>query len=233
MKNYLSFGGGVNSTAMYLLLMDEGIEFEAVYVDHGCDWPETREYVYEFAKQNPLTILRPWVGTREGKHFADLFEYCWFKKMLPSRVTRWCTDKFKRRVLGAYHKKPCWVFIGYAADEAHRATISTHQGQEFRWPLIEHGIDRDGCKQLIKDYGFIVPPKSGCWICPFQRVSEWKILRRQHPDLFCKAKALEERHNTRNKKPYYLRDIPLEKVVGESQQVLFKDMEYPPCECGL
>lgn len=32
MKNYLSFGGGVNSVAMMLLLLDEGVEFEAVYV---------------------------------------------------------------------------------------------------------------------------------------------------------------------------------------------------------
>jgi tRNA U34 2-thiouridine synthase MnmA/TrmU len=33
MRNYLSFGGGVNSVAMMLLLLDEGIEFEAVYVN--------------------------------------------------------------------------------------------------------------------------------------------------------------------------------------------------------
>ena len=37
MRNYLSFGGGVNSTAMLLLLLDEGWEFEAVYVDHGAE----------------------------------------------------------------------------------------------------------------------------------------------------------------------------------------------------
>jgi hypothetical protein len=44
MKNYLSFGGGVNSVAMYLHLMDEGWSFypgveskyscEAIFVDH-------------------------------------------------------------------------------------------------------------------------------------------------------------------------------------------------------
>lgn len=35
MKNYLSFGGGVNSVALYLLMEDMGIEFEAVFVNHG------------------------------------------------------------------------------------------------------------------------------------------------------------------------------------------------------
>lgn len=37
MKNYLSFGGGVNSTALYLLMQEMEIDFEAVYIDHGAD----------------------------------------------------------------------------------------------------------------------------------------------------------------------------------------------------
>ena len=66
MKNYLSFGGGVNSVAMYLYLMDQGMEpgdpdkgFEAVFVDHGTDWPETYEYVDMFKEKYPLTVLKP------------------------------------------------------------------------------------------------------------------------------------------------------------------------------
>jgi hypothetical protein len=56
MVKYLSYGAGVNSEALRLLLIDQGIEFEGVYMDHGCDWPETRE----FAKTIPgLTIVKP------------------------------------------------------------------------------------------------------------------------------------------------------------------------------
>ena len=40
MKTYLSYGGGVNSTAMLLMLHKEGWEFESIYVDHGCDITE-------------------------------------------------------------------------------------------------------------------------------------------------------------------------------------------------
>jgi 3'-phosphoadenosine 5'-phosphosulfate sulfotransferase (PAPS reductase)/FAD synthetase len=36
--------------------MDEGIDFEAVFVDHGGDWPETYEYVEMFSKKYPLTL---------------------------------------------------------------------------------------------------------------------------------------------------------------------------------
>ena len=44
-KYYLSYGGGVNSTALLLLVEDWGWDVDIVYVDHACDWPETREYV--------------------------------------------------------------------------------------------------------------------------------------------------------------------------------------------
>jgi len=54
MKNYLSFGGGVNSVALYLYLLDQKVEFEAVFVDHGTDWPETYDYVEMFKKKYPL-----------------------------------------------------------------------------------------------------------------------------------------------------------------------------------
>lgn len=40
-KRYLSYGGGVNSTALLLLMHDEGLDFEAVFVDHGTDYPQT------------------------------------------------------------------------------------------------------------------------------------------------------------------------------------------------
>ncbi|RLC23031.1 MAG: hypothetical protein DRH93_08360 [Deltaproteobacteria bacterium] len=50
MKNYLSFGGGVNSVAMMLLLLDQKAEFEAIFVDHETDWPETYEYFDMFQK---------------------------------------------------------------------------------------------------------------------------------------------------------------------------------------
>jgi 3'-phosphoadenosine 5'-phosphosulfate sulfotransferase (PAPS reductase)/FAD synthetase len=44
-RRYLSFGGGVNSTALLLLMADEGMEFETVFVNHGGDYPETYAYV--------------------------------------------------------------------------------------------------------------------------------------------------------------------------------------------
>ncbi|MBV5330383.1 MAG: hypothetical protein JZU65_22585, partial [Chlorobium sp.] len=71
--------------------------------------------------------------------------------------------------------------------------MNSTKGVESRWLLIEHGIDREGCVKLISDAGLIVPPKSGCWFCPFQRKGQWTRLRREHPELYCKAQKLEAR----------------------------------------
>jgi len=181
MKNYLSMGFGVNSVAMHLHLLDKGVDFESVFVHHGTDWPETYNYAAGFQwwlksrGLRPVTILRPAQrGSRpSGTYdvvYDNLYDHSWGLKMFPSRVSRWCTDKFKTSVLSRYHKKPCFVFIGYDWDERHRAKITSKSGMEFRWPLIEADIGRDGCKQIISDHGLPIPMKSGCYICPFQRV---------------------------------------------------------------
>lgn len=236
MKNYLSFGGGVNSTAMYLLMLAEKVKFEAIYVDHGADWPETREYVARFAKQFPLTVLIPNVQGHD-----NLYDHCKHYRMIPSRRRRWCTDKFKVRVINTYIERPCFQLVGIDAGEAHRARISTKKDVENRYPLVEHELDRAGCIDLIEQHGLEVPMKSGCWFCPFQRKGQWLALRKKHPDLFCKAQKLEkaqfEARAEKGKGPIFLfrKDKPLATLINDKQKALpgMEEIEYPPCQCGL
>lgn len=239
MKNYLSFGGGVNSIALYLLMEKMGVEFEAIFVDHGSDWPETYEYLdYFIATGRKITILKPDV---EG--CDTLLKYCDKYKMLPNRMQRWCTDKFKVRVVYKYVETPCFMNLGIDAGETKRATMNSNKGVENRYPLIEACIDRDGCKQLIAAAGLKVPMKSGCFFCPFQRVAQWRSLRRKHPDLFCVSQRLEKEGNDKRKSnglaPWYVHgpNRPLNKIIGgrENQLALpgLEEMEYPPCQCGL
>ena len=243
MRQYLSFGGGVNSVAMLLMLHEQKQDFEAVFVNHGTDWPETYEYLemlQGWLKKRGLpqiTELRPKVKTIEGKVFDNLYDYCFFKRVFPFRQNRACTDRFKVVALEKYQIPPAWVYIGYAFDEAHRASIQSKKGLEYRWPLIEHEITRDGCIEIIKKHGLPVPMKSGCFICPFQSKAQWKELRSKHPDLFCKARQLEnnyiEKRASEGKPPLYISSAPLDMVINESQLILWEADEYPPCNCML
>ena len=242
MKKYLSFGGGVNSVAMMLMLLDQGDEFEAIFVDHETDWPETYEYLDMFqswlSKQfyNRITVLKPNVGTIEKKRFKSLYDYHYFKSLTPSIQFRACTDKFKIQPILKYVTKPCFMLIGIDAGEIKRAKISSNKGVENRYPLIEYEIDRQGCKDIITAHNLPIPMKSGCYICPFQKKSQWIELRKIHPDLFCKADQIEKRSNERRgTKKRYLSGSgkSLKTIVNENQMNLFEEDDYPPCECGL
>jgi len=236
MKHYLSMGFGVNSVALYLLMQDLGMEFEAVYVDHGADWPETAQYVEMFRATHPVTVIIP-----EYEGHSSLLEYCKMRRMTPSRVHRWCTSRFKVRPLNAYFETPCFVHLGIDSGEIRRARFTSEGGRENRYLLIEEGIDRDGCKNLIRRHGLVVPPKSGCWFCPYQRLDQWRRLRRDHPDLFCEAQKLEVAQNEYRtevgKAPFYIRgeSTPLGSLINDRQASLpgFEEVDYPPCQCAL
>ena len=240
MRKYLSFGGGVNSVAMLLMLHEQKQDFETVFVNHGTDWPETYEYLemlqgwLEKKGLPKITVLYPLYGGN-----SNLYDYCWRLKIVPVIHPRWCTSNFKVRVLHKHYKSPAFELIGIDASEKHRAKISVTKDIEKRYPLLEAEINRDGCKDIIKAHKLPVPMKSGCYICPFQKTAQWKQLRRVHPDLFCKAEKLEKRNEeyrlSIGKKPMYLspKKAPLSAIVNEKQSKLWEADEYPPCNCML
>lgn len=159
--------------------------------------------------------------------------------MVPSGFRRICTDKFKVRPVHDYVETPCFMLLGIDFGEINRAKISTKDGIENRYPLIEHEIDRDGCKKIIVEHGLPVPMKSGCYICPFQRISQWVELRHKHPGLFCKAEKMEDanmeyrRSKGEKAMPLNRRVGRLKAIVKEDQMNLFEQDNYPPCQCGL
>jgi len=240
MKTYLSFGGGVNSVAMMLFLLDRGDKFEAIFVDHGADWPETYEYFEMFQEwlknkgHGKITILKPDV---QGD--SDLYNYYFSRSKVPSIMKRDCTDKFKIRTVTKYVKTPCFMLLGIDFGEAHRAKINHKKGIENRFPLIEEEITRQGCKDIIKAHGLPVPMKSGCYLCMYQKKGQWESLRRLHPDLFCKASKLEEKcmegRIAQGKKPFTLcnNGKTLSTIIMEKQRMIFEEDDFPPCECGL
>lgn len=217
-KLYLSHGLGVDSWAAYLLLIERGlvpgIDFEAVAVNHGTDWPETYEYLEMMqAKDYPVTVLIPDVGGCN-----TLWDYCVKYRFFPRRNNRWCTVKFKIKPLLGYCQTPCIEIIAFDAGEEHRARryrIKDDITPQFL--LIDEGINRQGCVDIIKRHGLPVPMKSGCWICPFQQRSQWILLKQRHPDLFQRAVDLEracgKRRMAAGKNPLYLKDRPLELIV--------------------
>jgi len=182
MNFYLSYGAGVGSEALRLWLLENNWPHEAVYIDHGCDWPETQEFVKTIPN---LTIIKPDV---EG--FDNLYEYCMAKGIYPSVRHRWCTDKFKMRPFLAYKKMPCLVYLGITFDEIKRMRTA-EIGRYNHYPLVAMKMTRQDCIDYIKSKDMPVPTRSACWLCPFQSRERWKRLFKNHPNLYAKAKKMK------------------------------------------
>lgn len=229
MKKYLSLGGGVNSTAMLLLLLDEGEEFEVVFCDPGSEFPETYDNIERLKQLHPITVLP---GKVNGLY---LYDYCLRHQIIPLRFARWCSDKFKVRIIHKYVETPCVIWVGIDAGESHRVRYANKLGIENQYPLVERNIDRVRCKEIIEEHGLPVPPKSGCYFCPFQRKGEFRRLRIDYPELFCKARIMEQVTNDRlrleGRIPLYLRDSPIDVVAETDQMDMFG--WHQPCMCEL
>jgi len=189
----LSFGGGVNSMALAILLLRRGEPLdEAVFADTGAEAPETYEYLeiarsYLEGKGVPLSTVR-----RNGE---GLYETCRRRRVIPSAIWRWSTRDFKVRPIQRYYRslnRPVVQYLAIAYDELERMRDTDVDYVSNRYPLVDGRVTRAECISVIESEGLPVPPKSGCWFCPFNNLDRWQWLRSTHPDLFDKAVDLEE-----------------------------------------
>ena len=187
----LSFGGGLQTTALAIMIAKGDIEVdEVVFADTGVEKPETYWYIENYVK--PILTV-PFVTV--VSHLGTLYEHCWEKKLIPSVIHRWCTDKFKVRPIEKHYPKGTVFYVGFSSDEINRAEKPSRMIREF--PLIERNLSVSDCKGIISDYGFPIPLRSSCYFCVYEPYIEYNWLKNNHPELIDKALALEARHYER------------------------------------
>ncbi len=192
-KHILSFGGGVNSVALLVFMIKEKKPLdEVVFADTGGEVPETYEYSkliqsYLEEKGIPFRILKSKSGT--------LYDTCKRRMVTPSEIWRWCTRDKKIIPIYSYYRSlgtHINQYLGIAYEERDRARESGVSYATNIYPLIEKKIDREQCLKLIHDAGLKNPIRSGCYFCPFNSISRWTEIYRNHKPLYEKAIALEE-----------------------------------------
>ena len=223
MNYLLSYGGGVNSTAL-ILLMEDACEFvdifdqlHILFADTGCEHPQTYTYLEQmdaYLAQRGQRIIR--VSAEQ-----PLLEMCHERNFLPSRMNRWCTREAKLNPLWIYEGQTFHIdyrrdelqlirFIGIDAGEVHRVRASKQKQVKQRYPLIEYNLDRQGCQKLIERKGLPLPRKSGCFMCPFAARHELARLSIEYPHLFEQALQLEHTVNKvwkERKEPFHLSSV--------------------------
>ena len=124
-------------------------------------------------------------------------------ELLPSAQARWCTRMMKIKPFEAFVKNdPVVSYIGIRADEDREGYISKKETIKPVFPFIEDGLIREDIFRILEESVGIPEyykwrSRSGCYFCFFQRQDEWLGLKRNHPELFEKAREYETRERSK------------------------------------
>lgn len=194
-KYILSYGGGVNTVALMIVLIRDGEPLdEVVFSDTGGEVPETYDYL-KIAKRYFDDHRIPFRTVQQRPKGTDLYGTAWRRKVFPSALWRWSTRDFKVRPIHKYYRSldaHINQYIGIAYDEIERLKDSRDDFITNIYPLVDRKMTRADCVATIEDEGLPVPEKSGCYFCPFNSAERWAWLHSTHPDLFQRSIELEE-----------------------------------------
>lgn len=187
----VSFSGGKDSTAAALIALEAGLRPKLVFVDTGLEFPETVEYVREFAERHGLELL-----------VEDAGDAFWRRLPLfgpPGRDYRWCCKVLKlgptvRLILREF---PRGVLM-LVAQRATESPTRRRTGRLWRNPWVPRQISFSPVQEwptlLVHLYlmlkGEPLNPwydrgldRIGCYLCPSQDLGDWETVRQGAPEL--------------------------------------------------
>ena len=216
----LSFGAGVNTVALMVMLIQDNAPLDGViFADTGGETPATYDSV-EIAREYLADHEIPFIVVQARPRKTDLYGTALRRRVIPSVQWRWCTRDFKVNPIHRYYSElggHINQYMGIAFDEVHRMKDSREEYITNLYPLIDNRLSRQDCIGLIAESGLPVPEKSGCYFCPFNSTERWQQLLDLHPDLFDKAIELEE-----NSK-HFPRQRLTDQVFRERDQVTLRE----------
>jgi hypothetical protein len=189
MKHIGAISGGKDSVAMAVLLTEQYPEMEFTWV---CT-PTGNEPPEWFAHMRALRDrIGPIVPIMYPGGLAALIRQ-W--NALPNWRQRWCTRVLKIEPFAAYlmQNAPAKFYVGLRADEASRegGDYQRVPDVEMRFPLRDAGMDLDAVRRFLAERSIIIPRRTDCMLCFFQRLIEWYELWRNHPEAYAEGEAWE------------------------------------------
>jgi hypothetical protein len=220
--NIVSFGGGTNSAAMIIGMVERNIPIDLItFSDTGSEFPHTYKFMGLFDEWLDVRglpkIITAQAVDKDGKAMT-LEEHCLMYGYLPSIAygIKQCSVRFKIQPQEKFcnNHQPCrevWErgervnrYIGYDSGEARRvihAKAKTIDDSKYvgHYPLYDWGWDREKCVEVVVNAGLPKPSKSSCFFCPSMKKHEIESLWKTYPKLFERAAEIERRAEPNNK----------------------------------
>ena len=205
----ISYGGGTNSTAMLIGLVERQEPVDLVlFADTGGERPGTYAYVKLFSQwlveRGYPEIQTVWYVNRKGER-VTLEQRSLETERLPSLAYGFkkCSMRYKRDPQNKFVNnwqpaKDCWArgekvikYLGFDADGPQRARDMDDSKYRYLYPLVEWNWGREECVETIEAAGLPQPGKSSCFFCPAMKSHEILQLKSCHPELLERALAIE------------------------------------------
>jgi hypothetical protein len=199
----ISLGGGVQSTALFLMNLQREIDPPAnfaIFADTG--WERAGTYqnidclnaIRLEAGFPPIwrvsigDIRSEMLSTKKDDHMpmftsvvTPQLRFDGEDEMQTGQLRRQCTNHYKIRAINTAIREEYGMvartqWIGFSVDEVVRMAPSRVAYVTHRFPLIEKRMDRADCERWLIERGFPVPVKSSCIGCPYHTDVEWKSL---------------------------------------------------------
>lgn len=187
----VAYGGGVDSTAMLIELVEARVRIDAVlFADTGSEKPSTYEFVELFSAWLSSRSIRLVTVRYVPKNYKNyppyrsLDENCFTNGTLPSISFGFssCSQKWKIEPQNRWTEAwppamAAWSagsrvikLIGYDCSPADAKRYAHREGHVdkryvYGYPLRHLGWTRSDCEARIREAGLPVPPKSACFMC--------------------------------------------------------------------
>lgn len=217
-----------------------------IFQDTGWESPGTYKFIDDFEKYEGIKVHRVFfehVKSPGLKGFDALFGY---KKYLPNRTKRICTEILKIATSKRYLRKTLGVqefenYIGFRADEEHRVKRNFQRFKKVhpKYPLYEMGITKEAVDQywLTRPYRLEIPRIMGnCDLCFLKGKSAIITILQHYPKLADKWINAEENSFLKNgKKASFIKGITYREMldIAKNQKNLFDvDLAEPAFNCS-
>ena len=191
MSDYVAFSGGVDSTALALLMPDA----TPIFTDTGWEFDHVYAHLDRFEEMTGRKVIRI-------KHddYAGIPDYIKRQRFMPNHGARWCTTKFKIFPMNKYLKErlPATLNIALRADEESRTGNETRiDGLTIAYPLQGWGMVRQDVLRICVDNDllprhFPYAARGGCKGCFYKRKSELIAMQALVPEIMDELRQLEE-----------------------------------------
>lgn len=236
------FSCGAASFVAWKIAIDRyGAEHvEAVNAYVSAESPDNRRFLADCERHlgGSVTVLR------DTKYDSDPTKVWWKKRFIAGKDGAPCSKALKGEILDAYRPEATMV-LGYTADEAHRLDrfLDANAGRNVIAPLIEDGLTKDDCFQIVANAGLVLPipylqgfSNSNCLNCPKGGLGYWKHIDLHYPDNYEKVARLQD---VLGPKSWFLSDRRGKKRVRISLRQLreidepkWRIQNEPPVQCG-